>query len=285
MSQPIIDESNILDLFLDYIQTNRSEVSQLFADLQYQGFNAFQFRKMVLKKIQDQKLSIRDLIHVLNVYIVLGTNLNKIQKKSSDKDLAVFNNIKTKLSIKFEASSKLGPNDITLSRLSAAFPDFIAEIIKKKNDIVDLMGHDINPCYCFPTAASLLDRSDEDSFETWCKWAFDFSKKINPKYRSLSAPNDVIKRYWRISFESNLFSDVERKKVRDKVGAINAKPTVQIDQNPMTSKQVQQSVTQKSIHMKELKTETPLSSVSEPESSRIQTETGKFTKSQLDEVV
>lgn len=205
-----IDSLNIIKLFDDYLETNGGDIMKIFSAVEYQGFDVMKFRSMIMTRLKESKLTINNLTTALIIFISRGNNMEKILNKTTDEGVAVFRETISALNLAFKAGTNLKPDDVTLSRLSAAFPDLMGRILASRPHDTDKHGIDIDHWYCFPQGASIIGEKDDELFSKWCDWAFLFHKKINPSDRSLTSATVRMKNFWNVSWKSPVVSQRNR---------------------------------------------------------------------------
>ncbi|OMJ29366.1 hypothetical protein AYI69_g1133 [Smittium culicis] len=109
------------------------------------------------------------------------------------------------------------PTTVTISRVAAAYPEEVAEILIKRGSECRIFNFkDVTiPTYLrFSSAPSIL--LNEDEFKDWLKWAVENDKIINP---GKSNVNNVEK-FGRISFNSSLHDEASRKRIREHIESL-----------------------------------------------------------------
>lgn len=223
MSSPvIITEENIFELYLEVLSDDTT-VDHVINSIRYQGFDPKVCRASVMAKLNAapvigrEKLSMTDILASIAIYLLRGTKVDKIKAKTSADGLNILNKVISVLEIKFVPARELKPDDVTLSRLSASFPELVSATLLKHPEIAKTFDLPISPGLCFPAGASLIPSGELAVFNIWKKWAFEFNKLINPRERSLTSPSSEQLNFWRVTFESQIFGNTIREKLWDKL--------------------------------------------------------------------
>ena len=184
-------------------------VSELVSIFEYQGFDAKAFKR-TLKSLEQDAAAFDLDIKILVIFIaVRGTKIQKAMLKMKPEGVSVINEVKAKYGI--SDSKPNTPNDVTLARIAACFPDQLCQLYKSGHGrIVGNIPRGLSQSLCHPSAASVIPRSFKKTFKLWCRWRKSFSAVIN---NGKSKKEDSS--FDRIIHESSLFSEEERRSIME----------------------------------------------------------------------
>jgi len=187
-------------------------------EMVYQGYDGRKTRDLVDKLVAgNQSLGMKHLVSLFAFYNVSGTKYGatKLQKMKPDgvqkmRDAIAFFRIS-------DQTGPLGPDVLTINRLVCAYAHVQAHLIASRprhfRKIVESDGTpfaDLPLYYQFAQAPSIMDSGDTQSLSLWKLWNIEFSKVINKKSQTASAPDQ----YLTVMLSSNLYSYAERMQLK-----------------------------------------------------------------------
>jgi len=129
-------------------------------------------------KEKDKKIFQHDMGIITLFVTVRGTNMQKIESRTSEKGIALFKKLTKKYGI-VPHSSSVPMKTPTLPRIASLFPLLTMHIrMKYKLPVIGDKGT-IKPEFCFPAAGALLT---DDAIEDWLGWYQSFCAKVGINY-------------------------------------------------------------------------------------------------------
>lgn len=157
--------------FLKVLGSTEPDFSVFINDMSFAGFN-----KQRMAVLAANRLGARRTLKLTILAAYRGTNLGKIVGRS----IKVDPDVKKAFDERLILSNGKGPDDLTMGRLLACFPQFAAYYLMKLNCPKKVEGLRCPACIQFPAAASLpmspLVRQQHIEF------CIDFSKLIGSKF-------------------------------------------------------------------------------------------------------
>lgn len=157
--------------FLKILSSTEPDLQDFMDGMSFAGFN-----KAKMAKLAAARLGARRTIKLVFLAAYRGTNLTKIIARS----VKVDDDVKKAHEDRLILSNGKGPEDLTMGRLLACFPQFAAYYMMRLNCPKKIVGNDCPACLQFPAAASLpmsvVVRTQHIEF---CK---DFSDLIGSKF-------------------------------------------------------------------------------------------------------
>jgi len=198
-----------------FFELNLENLRSIADEVKYLGFNPVTFIKHLNEIEADPDALASDMSFLLTLYIVRGTTLHKMQIKMSAEGIKRIEILKKKYGI----ISKVPVDDkeVTLARISSAFPLFCANIIARGfgRNVGDVPSGLPN-WLAFPAGASLIPKKDKKLFDKWREWRMNFTRVIQSKdVTGFNEERQV--EFDRIIWESPLYNEVERIEIMKKL--------------------------------------------------------------------
>lgn len=174
-----------------------SELDETINELSYTGFNPVDMRQRLL----NDGVNITDVGIILTFCINRGTNINKACKRMSKAGVDKLKAAATRLGISSSKNIRAEPDKLTVSRLSACFPEICSMIIGRSGRVENNQS-DLAPHLQFPQARCLIYH--ETIAKEWEEWSIAFTNKIG-------GDAEEQKKFWKIQADSNMFSIDEKR--------------------------------------------------------------------------
>lgn len=217
---PSVDE--VLNMLSEILGENAEEQWMLAeGELKYQGFNVVEFRKLIFSIKADKKEVTKDVTSMLRLFLIRGSKLSKIQKKTDKKTWTKYNTLLTTYKVK-ETVPSVGDDGttVTLGRLSNAFPDVSAMLLQSSKKIrFPSIDVDLPNCFRFAGAASIIP----SHATTLKQYHYAFCQALDDllnakKATALRASLDSLTTYWYASHKSELMDGSSRITFLKKLG-------------------------------------------------------------------
>lgn len=202
--------------FLDWT-TNDFDVNAIFADADayaYQGFDPRIILGVMMAIETNLDLLKIDVRSLLTFKIMRGTRVDR-EKVKTKTDKAGLDKI-MKLVAKYGILGYAPKNakDITISRISAVFPNvemmILMQLIGKKNWMpAGTVPPNLPRALCFPAGASLIPTDAIDLYNDWLVWDESYNNVIKPKDGSAKSDTNW-KVFAELSHRSSFISDGKR---------------------------------------------------------------------------
>jgi hypothetical protein len=202
----MVDLGNLKDYEFDI-----TEEEEAFSnDIQYDGFNIEYTLNIMNEKGLGRNIA-RDFNHFAILIAQRGTKILKSINKMSDMGRMKVDELRLIYEVTDQRPET--KEDVTLGRISCLIPHLIASAIKEGHGRVVGNPGNLPLCLCFPAGVSLIPREGEgsDLYDDYVSWSLSFNRVIG------SSDNA---QYIDIAYNSNLFSDDERRSWLEKLDVI-----------------------------------------------------------------
>jgi len=162
-----------------------SITDELMATIKFSGKDITELIAALESKEKDKKIFLKDMSILTAIVTLRGTNMSKIEDRTSDDGKRMF--MKLKMKYEIQPHNKDVPmKNPTLPRIASLFPLLTMQIRKKYSSIIQPIGDSgIIPFeFMFPGGGAL---ADADSIGRWLEWYKTFCLKVNMTYYHDSA--------------------------------------------------------------------------------------------------
>jgi hypothetical protein len=169
----------------DALQKETPEsMMEMMENLEYDGFDPESFAALIKKiGLAAKRDWAKDVITMVSLAVLRGTNVTKIKKKVSEKGKKQIDALVA--AYKIMSSSKGSQKDVvSLGRVVATFPLVAAMLIAKNprlNTRLANLNQDLQPFLAFPGANALIPKSETRMHQEYEKFAQEFSKLVISK--------------------------------------------------------------------------------------------------------
>lgn len=130
-----------VDTIFDKVSLSDDEIEALKSTLDtyaYQGFDPIVVVNELLRKAETQQQFKKDLTRLIAIGVKRGTNLEKIQGRSSTEASTAIRELIARYNIK--TGSPRTSTDITMARILAIAPHVVARVLKSAKDVTLVTG-------------------------------------------------------------------------------------------------------------------------------------------------
>lgn len=205
----IPDENKTLTEFLQMMDYSAID-SLAIKKFEYQGFDPDRIYESIIDRkktvnISDSEFQ-SDIFTLVSIVLMRGTNIDKIEKKSSPEAAEKFKILKKRYKIIKSKPSGLGNTDLTLSRLLAVFPTVAYHVLNRGKLDPKLPKKGLPRGLHFTGGAALIEPTNLDLFELFVQWSIDFDKLINQDEHD----PDAVREYSKIANQSKIVPPGQR---------------------------------------------------------------------------
>lgn len=198
---------------------------------EYKGFNPLiTYKTLRARGGTDREFS-QDMILLCAIVLMRGTNLSKIQEKTSDEGNAILMPLVRRYRIMDHKKDEvLGNEDIILGRITATFPPICMNLLISQKVVPAVDPGSCPPALCFSGGAALISTEREGLYQAWLDWSLRFDRLINKKAKTtltLTERRNEVADYGEIIRNSQMFTNSERDNMLIRIQS----PGFQIDFN------------------------------------------------------
>jgi hypothetical protein len=210
-------DSWTLEEAMDQLESKTSDKGDVL-DFEYQGFDARQCFENLKGKAKNsgknQEDFRKDMVMLISVYLMRGTNIENIKKKMNSEGMRKLNGLIATYGIMRRPNKG---DDITIHRLASIFP-LIAFSILSKGIAMPSVTIDSLPVFLsFPQAPALL-LSNSTYKRDWILWYETFSKVINAKVQNYVVPKrEDLEKWWDMYNSNSLMTIAKRQDLEDQI--------------------------------------------------------------------
>lgn len=175
-------------LLLDSILEGSTDEAllQVQKTFEYLGFNPIAFAHLILSKSPDTWQ--RDVPDMIVLYLTRGTKVVANKRRTPAEGIARIDELVRKYEIKATrggGAQDYAPNDVTLSRVAAAFPLHTTAILHrlKPARVVGEQIPGLPLAYHWPGGAAAIPNDNDALHDLWTAYAVSFDKIIRPKVK------------------------------------------------------------------------------------------------------
>jgi hypothetical protein len=196
------------------LTTEAEWIKAIMSTVAFQGFDWRNVLGIFVKRGKEMGFSAVEVQNHLRIFAAIAVERGPAFFKRKDRWGGIPKDVKEgleSLAAAYGLSLKKGGlarDDLTLNRLIAVIPSYIAEIMRasKKTPIASGVGADIHDNVRFPGAATMIPSDDQGTFDKWFESYKAFSKVINP-----NGDQSNLGRFATAIWKSDLYNDTQRK--------------------------------------------------------------------------
>jgi hypothetical protein len=186
-----------------------SELEKLNDLFRYEGFNPIVMRGILQNIEPSPDILGRDVKALCFLAVTRGVIMSKIIRKMKPQGVSMVRALETKYNI--VSGKPMGANDVTLSRITASYPEICAMIFKEGfGRLVGDKPKGLPVWLCFPSGGSIIPSNYVETIEKWKLWRSNFSGVIKANNGQVNYDEIVIR--------SALFSNQQRVKILRDLG-------------------------------------------------------------------
>lgn len=215
-------DSAALDLFCakgEIVFGDIAELKKMMVEVAFMGFRWRDVFSKLRKRAKDAGISKEIFIYHMRffcaIYVERGSaylwrGLTTLKNKTMKVYIQAM--IKVYDVVKQRPAGGYQPDDATITRIVALFPDLVSQVMKEAAKVPIAMetSPEIKNWLKFPGGASLIPKDKAEAYTAWLKWYRAFGKVIN---KGVEPAEGDVKRFGDAIHQSDVMSDVRRNEV------------------------------------------------------------------------